>query len=78
MNYHNTRHRIATHESNLKIVPVGHKSRATETRTIVSESWRSGGGVIPHGADRATCVRHIIDPDYVFFGATSRHGALID
>lgn len=68
--------RIKDHTSRLKIMKGVDKD--SQSRTIVSESWRSGGGVIPHGTDRATCVRHIIEPDYVFFGATSRHGALID
>lgn len=68
--------RIKDHTARLKITKGVDKD--SQSRTIVSESWRSGGGVIPHSTDRTTCVRHIIDPDYVFFGATSRHGALID
>jgi hypothetical protein len=68
--------RIKDHENRLKII--AGVSGDTQTRTIVSESWRSGGGAVPHTTDRATCVRRIIDPEFVWFGGTSRYGAGIE
>lgn len=77
MNYPTTRHRIAAHEANLKIVP-GHESWVPEARTVLSESWRSGGGCVPHSTDRATLVRRVFDPYFEGFGGTSRYGQGIE
>jgi hypothetical protein len=56
------------------------KGRVAERESIhiiTKAEWRDGGGVIPKGGRPVTLVRHITDDNYEFFGATSRHGALL-
>lgn len=56
----------------------GRVPEVEESKQIVSQAWRSGGGMIERSPQRATLVRHIIDPNYEGFGPVARRGQALE